>query len=430
MTRPISKKPNLDHWGFYQVGTFKTYSKIEAIEVSGVIKQPVKFNFNDEVFGAFDWTKEPPGDLKHWYKARAEQLRNEYDYIALLYSGGADSHNILQTFLENNIFIEELVQYVVTDGVNNGKHEEANKEVFTLSAPKTQEFIKNNPLYHTTKHRIVDGAKYYLDSWSNQNIFDSWYMMNNWNFSPYSRVMGGIKHIVPEYKKLVEQGKKVCLLWGWDKLSMVIDQDLDCKVQFLDSGTASTMHPQDRWKNDQNLPIDECFYWSPDLPELICKQAHQVKSFFSRALQHPPDGINIRHSDTKKEFIPNKVRTLGNIPPIKFSFNNENLELSLETFHKIIYPHYKPDLVWEGGKPVSSFFGGRDDWLWNTNIPELKNLVHLYGQGVVWLRKTVKAVDPSLWWEKPYNPSVDSRYCAGLTHFRNYYSIGKIQIAQ
>ena len=37
MVRPITKKHNLDHWGFYQVGEIKTYSKIEAIEISGKI---------------------------------------------------------------------------------------------------------------------------------------------------------------------------------------------------------------------------------------------------------------------------------------------------------------------------------------------------------------------------------------------------------
>ena len=54
MVRPITKKHNLDHWGFYQVGEIKTYSKIEAIEISGKIKKPIKFNFNDDVFDSFD----------------------------------------------------------------------------------------------------------------------------------------------------------------------------------------------------------------------------------------------------------------------------------------------------------------------------------------------------------------------------------------
>lgn len=39
-----------DKFGFYQVGKFKTYSKVEAIELSNATAQPVHWNFNDEEF--------------------------------------------------------------------------------------------------------------------------------------------------------------------------------------------------------------------------------------------------------------------------------------------------------------------------------------------------------------------------------------------
>ena len=66
------------------------------------------FCFNETVFKLIDWTVEPSQSLKELYVERCQQLRDKYDYLILSYSGGADSHEILYTFLENNIFIDEI----------------------------------------------------------------------------------------------------------------------------------------------------------------------------------------------------------------------------------------------------------------------------------------------------------------------------------
>lgn len=68
----------------------------------------MQFIFNEEVFDKIDWTIEPSFSLKELYTQRAQQLRDDYDYLILSYSGGSDSHEILGTFLENNIFIDEI----------------------------------------------------------------------------------------------------------------------------------------------------------------------------------------------------------------------------------------------------------------------------------------------------------------------------------
>jgi hypothetical protein len=52
-------------------------------------------NFNKDLLGKIP--------LKTLYKERAQQLRDNYDELILYYSGGSDSHNILHTFLQNNI---------------------------------------------------------------------------------------------------------------------------------------------------------------------------------------------------------------------------------------------------------------------------------------------------------------------------------------
>src|SRR5260221_13572359 len=68
--------------------------------------------FHDESYAQFDWAQEPLVSLDTLYKMRAKQIRDENEYLILLYSGGADSHQILDTFLKHNIFIDEVrVQY-------------------------------------------------------------------------------------------------------------------------------------------------------------------------------------------------------------------------------------------------------------------------------------------------------------------------------
>ena len=115
---------------------------------------------------------------------------------------------------------------------------------------------------------------------------------------------------------------------------------------------------------------------------------------------------------------------------MKFIFNNQKLEVSNQAYHKIIYPYYQPELVFDGGKPISSFFGGRDDWIWNSNVPDVQKIVKLYGSGVVWLRNMILKSDPGLWIEHPYDPKVDQRFCAGIKLSINSYSIGKIQLGK
>src|SRR5262245_16896494 len=55
-----------------------------------------------------DTTVEPELSLVDLYKARALELRGRFDYLILMYSGGADSHQVLMSFLNNGIFLDEV----------------------------------------------------------------------------------------------------------------------------------------------------------------------------------------------------------------------------------------------------------------------------------------------------------------------------------
>jgi hypothetical protein len=95
-----------DQFGFYKVGDLKFYSKLQALEMQQHTNICPTWHFNESTFKSIDWSIEPKESLSELYKKRAQQIREKYDYIVLWYSGGADSHNVLMSFVKNNIFID------------------------------------------------------------------------------------------------------------------------------------------------------------------------------------------------------------------------------------------------------------------------------------------------------------------------------------
>ena len=97
--------------GYYTYKSLATVNKYEILLAADNIED-VKYHFHDDFFSSFNWYQEPPQSIEYLYAERARQLRANYDYIILLYSGGADSHNILQTFVDNNIFLDEICSFI------------------------------------------------------------------------------------------------------------------------------------------------------------------------------------------------------------------------------------------------------------------------------------------------------------------------------
>ena len=63
----------------------------------------------DDELTKIKWWEEPPLSLSYYFKERAQQLRDKYSYIRLFVSGGYDSYYALRSFIDNNIFLDEIV---------------------------------------------------------------------------------------------------------------------------------------------------------------------------------------------------------------------------------------------------------------------------------------------------------------------------------
>jgi hypothetical protein len=410
------KKTNHDHWGYYQVGYNKVYSKLEAIELSGKLRQPLNWRFNPEVFDHYDWTSEPPGTLEQWYKARALQLRETYNYLVLFYSAGADSHNMLMSFVKNNIFVDEIVQLHSMEIYNNDRTVEANVEQFSTSIPNTKRLIENNPVYKNTVHRLID-----LSCWSRtvmtqpQNKWDYLYdYCGNIN-SVWGASVGSVREIEPAYKALADQGKDVCFVWGIDKPELTWSPE-GYRLGFCDGGLLIFRLPRDQ-RNPQSWHHDEAFYWTPDMPQLVAKQAHICKRFVKGITPEMPDGFFIRPGVFKHA---EDLSTIFSAPRISAKVNGNDYYLTDHGLHKLIYPYWDHRTIVRS-KNRNAMFPDIDGFLWNSQAPDFGQ--HHYQRSMPWLRSTVIKNTPELWWEHKGVPG-RSIYRGGIKPLRIFYNIG------
>jgi hypothetical protein len=261
-------------FGYYQVGKEVFLNKVAALEHASKTHVVPTWHFNESIFDHHDWTVEPALSLEEIYKRRAEQLRAKYDYLVLFYSGGIDSHNILTTFIKNNIKLDAVVIYGTYE-FDRDHSSNFNLELYNLAIPFAQQHKHLYDLKLFDISLLFD--KYYHDDW----IYESGVQL-----CPYEYVMGQI-YREREINTWLEKGN-TALIRGLDKPRVIFDQG-QFHVGFLD---VCVMQTPSGLLLDTNQISDhlELFYWSPDCPWLICKQAHIIKNYFKN---HRPDLLHL-----------------------------------------------------------------------------------------------------------------------------------------
>jgi hypothetical protein len=410
---------NKDQFGFYQVGNFRTYSKLEALEKSQQMRQPVDWNFNREVFNAINWQAEPPGTLDFYYAVRAKQIRDKYDYIVLWFSGGADSHNVLNTFVKNNIFIDEIAQYHSLEGSQGNKKNLLNEEVFATSAPITVDLIQNNPVYKNTVHRLVDISQIIAKvNFFDSNKWDYFYKVNTY-LSPGALSRSYIREIIPAYQDLINSGKKVCFLWALEKPA-VTKENNQWLFSFKD-GFDHTVSARAQMLN-RDWEHDEFFYWSPDLPELVCKQAHVVKRYLEKITDQDVDGYHVQSGKPMQDAYgidTNQIEWSSVVVN-----HGKTYTLTYPGLHRLIYSDWNPNLI-VGGKPASLIFNQRDEWFYNPMNNDIGG--RHFGRGVAWLRNHIKNINSDSWWEFKFCKDNNRPYAGGITAIKNQYVLGPVR---
>lgn len=252
--------------GYYLVGK-KIYShKILALQEATRTGLPVRWNFNDEAFGAMNWRTSSGVGLKELYRLRAVQLRNKYKYIILAWSGGGDSTTMIHSFCANNIPVDEVViSWPVS--LQDGNFT-LSKSISAVNMPSEWE-LSVKPMMARLKKQYPNLKITIADNVPNKNEYadDTVLIAEKHSFGSIQR-WRAIDRVIQDR---TEKYHDVVCVYGVSPVEISLLDDW-VAVNFCDGllagGVITDVTPAG-WKRQV-----EFFYWSPDLPEIPREQAH------------------------------------------------------------------------------------------------------------------------------------------------------------
>jgi hypothetical protein len=328
-----------DKLGFYQIGEQKFHNKVMALIEGTKTNQFPEWNFNKTLFDQYNWMVEPDVTIRELYRIRAQQLRDKYDYIRLEVSGGADSSTVAYSFINNKIHLDEVVfrypktgEKNVSDDPFNTKPENTLSE-FKYAAKSLLDWIAvHSPRTKITMH------DYSIDMLNSKHD-ESWVYTTKDYFQPGHPFKFTVDAL-DDHKRTLDRGQQICILYGIDKPKICIKAK-KWYLYFMDIQANSANPVIGNYTNITN----EYFYWTPDLPELICKQAHVIKNWFNLSTN---------------QYLQHLVRW----PNYSFA-QRTTFEHIIKS---LIYPDYDPT-TFQTSKPTTSFYNEMDYWFY-TNFQE------------------------------------------------------------
>lgn len=251
--------------GYYLVGESRVfYNKVQAIIEATKSNLPISWIFHDSEFSKVNWTKEPELPISEYYKRRAIELRNEYDYLVLHYSGGNDSNQVLQSFLDAGLVLDEVA--IRTD--NRGQDVTDFSATNTFGGypiPYNNIIAIKNSIWPALKISEINVADEIIKkSNTAMDIFENSLSMTAFNeWKHYDLILGT--------DKISESGKKVAHILGVDKPNIFLDSK-GWHIKILDKLVSQHVATL-RAYTDETFNI-ELFFWGKNCAELIAKQAH------------------------------------------------------------------------------------------------------------------------------------------------------------
>jgi hypothetical protein len=268
--------------GYYVCDNLEFDSKIRACLHAVEHVKPVTWIFNNAEFNKCDWKTEPTETLDQLYDRRARQLREEYDYIVLSYSGGADSHNILTAFERQGLHIDEIVTNTMTKAsskamivnVNNRDAYNAPEAEHNLQTiPRLREIALRLP---KTKITIADCSDALFNELETAGDA-SWVLNKREGLNPAGMTRFNYLHF-SEIKKQFDKDRKIAVVVGIEKPRTTIYRG-DLLMAFSDR-TTNMITVAEHLKEYPNATV-EFFYWSVDCIEIMIKQGHVIKNWLN-----------------------------------------------------------------------------------------------------------------------------------------------------
>jgi hypothetical protein len=376
-----------DKLGYYAVGEKIFHSKPQALIEATKTGNFPQWNFNREVFSKQPWLIEPKLDLRTLYRMRAQQLRDTYDYIRLEASGGSDSTTVVYSFLLNNIHLDEVVFKYPKHGemgleadAKNTKPENTLSEWEFAAKPLFKWITDNYPNVKITFYDYSENIVNYTgdESWTD-SAKDYLHPEHTFKHDPLAST---------EQKNLADSGKSICVLYGIDKPKLCI-KDEQWYLYFMD---IQANHANTTTQGYNNLTT-ELFYWTPDFPEIIRKQAHSIRNWFML-----PQNQHL-------QFL------------IRWPNHSVAQRTTYESLAKpLIYPDFDPT-TWQVSKTTNNFYAEMGWWFYK-NFKE-STFYNVWQAGIA---DMVSHIDPKFFTYELNKP-------VGFTGFMDsFYNLGPSKI--
>lgn len=275
--------------GYYTVGNLEFDSKIQACIHAQIENKEVEWHFNNKPFESYPWHIEPAESLDALYDRRTRELRDSYDYIMISYSGGADSQNIVESFLRQGIHIDEIIvntmekanlKYTIIDP-NNKDPRYAAAEHYLQTLPRLKEIEKRAP---KTKITILDMSDYLFESWLAAGDA-SWIMDKREGLNPLNVTRFNYIHF-NDVRKQFDKNKKLALILGVEKPRTFIHTNGYFYIRFNDRST--NIITVENHIRDYDNAVVEYFYWAPESVDILCKQAYIIKRWLELTPEKQP----------------------------------------------------------------------------------------------------------------------------------------------
>lgn len=92
------------------VNAIEAWQKISDLTNTGTLTG-YELILDNGKFDHYDWLSVPDKSISELEEIRAKQIREKYEYVRVLYSGGSDSFSLLEAFFRSGLTVDELVVY-------------------------------------------------------------------------------------------------------------------------------------------------------------------------------------------------------------------------------------------------------------------------------------------------------------------------------
>jgi hypothetical protein len=380
-----------DYLGLYSTNQKVFIDKIQAILEANNTNTEITWDFHQDKFRKIDWRVEPELSLRELYKLRAQQIRDEYDYIVVMFSGGADSTNVLHSFLSNNIKINEIVAGIPLSGlkdfkINYDNHSSNNaSEWFLTTTPYLKHVSKKYP---EIKISINDFFHNMLNFKTDEWIYKSADHIHPTTAARYD--LSRLTHI----RQLADQGKKIAVVYGCEKPYLSFN---DGKIlnAIWDLGVNVPRQPFDTFYSNVDIVL---FYTTPQMPQILAKQAHEIVKCMFNVPQY--------------QYIKDLIFDLGWSTEKKLTYDNG-------TYQRAIVPIIYPDInynAFQAKKAKDVFMADHDSWFFNLHKDTKLNQLVTSD-----FNNFFKGIKSNYLRDNNFFPGVAFRT------FANYYLIGNIE---